>query len=63
MKKEDLIAKWWIIADLNAGSWSYPQVSARAPGYRMSSPSEIVREGSVILYSHKLYGGRLSCPD
>jgi hypothetical protein len=63
MKKEDLIAKWWIIADPGAGSLTYPQVSARASCYCMLPPGETVRKGCPILYSHKLYGGRFSRPD
>ena len=57
MKKEDLIAKWWIIADRGTLSPdSPPDVKLTALTSRRLRAHDEMRELLLILYSQKTYG-------
>ena len=60
MKKEDLIAKWWIITDpeLVLIRGSPAQMEMRLLGFALSSAAAVkMHESAFILYSQRTYGG------
>jgi hypothetical protein len=55
LKKEDLIAKWWIIAESLFGAHPPIGQPAATKGRRIESSK--MRDCGSILYSQNLYGG------